>query len=159
MKTIRNSLALAALAALGFSATASAASEVVATVVPGSGKAPAAIALDITSGGNVAGFSFRIDVDGVNMQSANLSKCVAQLPKGFSGACSVAKGSIFVYATADAMATVLPAGVNSIGTVYLTDSARLAKVKGKPLNVTIAELSVADSNAKEVAAKSTVSAD
>jgi hypothetical protein len=83
------------------------------------------VGLDLVSDGNVAGFSFAIEVPGVEAKAIRSSNCVSQLPKGFSAQCSVNQGKIFVYATADAPGTFLPAGVSSIGSIAM--SSPLAK--------------------------------
>jgi hypothetical protein len=142
---IRRATLAAALFAV--SAVASA-NEVIATVVPGAKGSPTAIGLDMASAGNVAGFSFRIDVKGVKLEKANLSGCVNV--KGFTGACSVAKGSVYVYAVADRKETVLPAGVTSIGKIFLPSTPAIAKAAAGGLKVEITELSSSDPEAQSL---------
>lgn len=123
MKILSNAV-IAALLVCG--ATAASANGVVATVENAKGS-NTAIALDLQSDGKIAGFSFRIEVPGVNEKAANVKGCLAEMPKGFSASCSVAKGAVYVIGAADTMGKTLPAGLVSLGTIHLARDASLAK--------------------------------
>ncbi len=108
------------LAAAGLVCASSAgAAELLASVESVKGGA-AAIGLDLVSDGTVAGFSFSLEVPGVEAKAVRSSNCVAQLPKGFSAGCGFGNGKVNVIAWADAPGTFLPAGVTSVGTIILT---------------------------------------
>jgi len=114
---------LAATAALIAAGSASAA-ELIASVEQVKGGA-SAVGLDIVSDGSVAGFSFAIDLPGVDAKAVRSSACVSQLPKGFSAQCAFNGGKLYVYAIADAPGTFIPAGVAAVGSVAV--SSPLAK--------------------------------
>ena len=116
-------LAISALCAVGSANGA----ELLASVESVKGGATA-IGLDLVSDGTVAGFSFAIEVPGVEAKAIRSSNCVSQLPKGFTAGCAFANGKVNVIAWADAPGTFIPAGVASIGTVML--SSPLAKASG-----------------------------
>ncbi len=84
-------IAALALGAVMASSAANAA-EVIVTAVPAKGTI--ALSFDMVSDGDVAGFNFKVNVPGLATTSQKLPKCVAELPKGFSGDCSVAKGGV-----------------------------------------------------------------
>jgi hypothetical protein len=115
---------IAGAAAALFVSTTLNAAELLASVEQVKGGA-SIVGLDLVSDGTVAGFSFAIEVPGVDAKAIRSSNCVSQLPKGFSAQCAFNQGKILVYATADVPGTFLPAGVASIGTVAL--SSPLAK--------------------------------
>lgn len=115
-----------AIALLGGVSSANAA-ELLASVETAKGGA-AAIGLDLVSDGTVAGFSFSLEVPGVEAKAVRSTNCVSQLPKGFSAGCGYADGKINVIAWADAPGTFLPAGVTSVGTVMVNSP--LAKASG-----------------------------
>ncbi|MCE3004646.1 MAG: hypothetical protein LW860_18420 [Xanthomonadaceae bacterium] len=108
---------IAALA-LGFAGAASSA-ELLATVEQGKGGA-SVMGLDLVSDGTVAGFSFAIELPGVEAKAIRSSNCVSQLPKGFSAQCAFSGGKVLVFAVADQPGTFLPAGVTPVGTIALT---------------------------------------
>lgn len=104
--------------AVGFAGSVSAA-ELLATVEQGKGGA-SVIGLDLVSDGSVAGFSFAIDLPGVDAKALRSGNCVSQLPKGFSAQCAMTAGKLYVYAVADQPGTFLPSGIAPVGTVALT---------------------------------------
>jgi hypothetical protein len=108
---------IAAISGLLLAGSAGAA-ELLASVEQVKGGATA-IGLDIVSNGDVAGFSFAVEVGAVEAKAVRSGSCVAQLPKGFSAQCSYTNGKLFVYAVADAPGTYLPSGVASVGTVVV----------------------------------------
>jgi len=114
---------LAAAAAMIVAGSASAA-ELIASVEQVKGGA-SAVGLDIVSDGSVAGFSFAIELPGVEAKAVRSSACVSQLPKGFSAQCALNGGKLHVIASADASGTFLPAGVAAVGSVAI--SSPLAK--------------------------------
>jgi hypothetical protein len=131
------------LAALGLAAAPAFASEVLATVVSG-GKAGNGIALDIVSDGGIAGFSFAIEVPGIDEKRVNLKGCAADLPSNFKGQCSVAQGKIMVIAASDNPSVTLGQGVVKVGTVYFSRAAG-AKAGG---DIQITGVEFSDNNAK-----------
>lgn len=137
---------------LAMSAACASASEVLVTNINASkGGDGGALAIDVVSDGKVAGFSFRIDIPGVIEKSVNLKSCVAELPKGFQGGCSVVKGSIFVIASSDSANVAIPQGVAKVGTIYYKRSGTGA------IQVVGAEFS--DNSANSVAGAAKVLAD
>jgi hypothetical protein len=83
------------------------------------------LALDIATDGNVSGFNFVVKMPaGTKLGMADLSNCLADLPKGFSGDCRQGPEGIYVFAMANDKRT-LPSGVISVGRVALP--AALAK--------------------------------
>ena len=144
MKKILISSAFA-LAAFAGSASAH---EVMATV-ESAGKAGRGIAIDIVSDGGIAGFSFRIEVPGINEKTANVKGCTAKLV-GFTGECAVSKGGINVIASANAPATTIQKGVVSVGEIYFTTSD--AKAAGG-IQITGAEFSDNSGNSTAGTAK------
>ena len=121
---------LIAAIALGFAGSASAA-ELLATVEQGKGGV-SAVGLDIVSDGSVAGFSFAVELPGVEAKALRSGNCVSQLPKGFSAQCAMTEGKLYVYAVADQPGTFLPAGVTAVGTIAVTSPL----AKGAALRVT-----------------------
>lgn len=104
------------------------------------------LALDVVSDGEVSGFQFSIALDKAQAASVDLSKCVSDLPKGFSGECGIGNGKLTVIAMANGM-TTLPAGAISVGSLGFPRSAAKAAqdlvigdvefvdVKGNPVKV------------------------
>lgn len=113
-KSLNRALALAAGGLFLVSFQAGAAELLVTPVTAKGGNA--SVALDIVSDGNVSGFQFSVDLGKGAARSADLSKCVADLPAGFSGECRLAKGKVNVFVLADKMAA-LPAGPVSVGSI------------------------------------------
>lgn len=146
-KFIALALAACALPTTAFSA------ELVVTAAQSKGQL--ALSFDMVSEGDVAGFNFKVNVPGLSDQSRKLPKCVAELPKGFSGDCTVRKEGIYVYAMSDSPNVALPAGVNSIGQVVISYPAALVKSKGA-LGLTVTELAAANNNAQEISISSRV---
>lgn len=147
MKFIALALAACALPTAAFAA------ELVVTAAPSKGQL--ALSFDMVSDGDVAGFNFKVNVPGLSDQSRKLPQCVAELPKGFSGDCSVTKEGIYVYAVSNSPDIALPAGVNSIGKVVVSYPVALAKAKGE-LGLTVTELAAANNSAQEISISSRV---
>jgi hypothetical protein len=95
-----------------------AANEVLVNVVEG-GKARnvQVVAIDLANGGDVAGFSFHLVMPGLDAKQVDLSACVSELPKGFSGKCQLNKDGVSFVGMADSSAVSLPAGVAPIGRI------------------------------------------
>ena len=145
MKTVSKILALAALVAAG----SASANEVVATVVADAkSKGATPIALDIMSAGGAAGFSFKVEIPGVQEANAKLQGCLADLPKGFTGGCSVAKGGVFVIASSDHPSITLPAGLVSVGTIHVV---RGPVAKGADASIRIVDVEFSDNDGNSVA--------
>jgi hypothetical protein len=139
------------------SATLATANEVMVTNVSSAkDQKNSALAIDIVSDGSVAGFSFRVDIPGLVDSSAKLGGCVAELPKGFQGGCSVVKGSVYVIASSDSASLTLPQGVTKVGTIYYSRR-NASKDAGQSIQVVGAEFS--DNNANSVSGTAKVLAD
>lgn len=149
VKTIFTVAALCLASAPVFSA------ELLVTAVPSGSKL--SVAFDLVSDGNVAGVNFKLNVPGLADSKAKMPKCVAELPAGFSGGCSVTKGGLYVYATSDSSSVAIPAGLTPIGNVVLSNPAANAKA-GEALKLTVSELALFDNNAKAIAVSSRVDA-
>jgi hypothetical protein len=151
MKMYSSAIALAALLAAG----SVSANEVIATVVADakSTKGATPIAIDISSTGGAAGFSFRIEVPGVDESSAKLQNCLSELPKGFTGGCNVTKGAIYVIASSDHPSVTLPAGLVSVGTVLVN---RGPVAKGNDASIRIVDVEFSDNNGNSVAGSAKV---
>lgn len=74
------------------------------------------VSLDVVSEGDVSGFNFTVALGKVQASKADLSKCVSELPKGWSGECNLVNGKVIIIAMADRM-TTLPAGAVSVGSI------------------------------------------
>jgi hypothetical protein len=118
-----------------------AAEEIVATIVEQGGGTR--LALDLNTEGGVAGFSFSIKVPGARNTQYDLGRCVAELPAGFDGACSLVDDKVYVFATASRMEVTLPAGIVPIGRI------ELSRGQGKAGAIEIGDLSIADARAVE----------
>lgn len=139
--------------ALGLVSASALSAELVVTTAPAGNNM--AVAFDLVSDGNVAGLNFKLNVPGLEDSKAKLPKCVAELPAGFSGGCSITKGGVYVYATSDSPGTVIPAGVSSIGSVVIANPAVRAK-SGAASKLTVSELAFYDNNAKAIGASSRI---
>jgi hypothetical protein len=130
-KSLNRTLALVA-GGLIFASTQVGAAELLVTPVQAKG-GNASVALDIVSDGNVSGFQFSVNLGKGAARSADLSKCVADLPAGFSGECRLNKGVVNVFVLADKM-TALPAGPVSVGSIGFGAS-DLAKAGGAKFTI------------------------
>jgi len=113
-----NTKAILVVLAAAVSSPVLAQNELLVTAEGGKGGA-LAVGLDLVSDGTVAGFSFVLDTPGVDAKAVRSSNCVSQLPKGFTANCVFNSGKVAVIATADAMGTTIPAGVQSVGSISL----------------------------------------
>lgn len=145
-------LAIVAGASLAASMAVSA-NEVVVTPVA-TKSSQLALGFDIVSSGDVAGFNFKVAIPGLSDKAGNVASCVAELPKGFDGACSVTKGGVYVYATSSSSDVSLPAGMVSIGKIVLNYEGA-AKVGGQVKPV-VEELAMFDNQGKALTAKAQV---
>lgn len=150
-KKFNRILALAAMGLLGVSFQASA-TELLVTPVQAKG-GNSRVALDIVSAGDVSGFQFTVNLGKAAARSADLSKCVSDLPAGFSGECRLVKGKVNVIAMADRM-TTLPAGPISVGSIGFPAS-DVANAGGGA-QVTIENLEFVDVNGTVLPATSAV---
>jgi hypothetical protein len=130
-KTLNRTLAFVA-GGLFFASLQAGAAELLVTPVTGK-SGNASVALDIVSDGNVSGFQFSVNLGKVAARSADLSKCVADLPAGFSGECRLADGKVNVFVLADKMIS-LPAGPVSVGSIGFAAS-DMAKAGGAKFNI------------------------
>lgn len=145
MKMSSISFAIAAL----FAAGSVSANEVIATVVSDAkGRGATPIAIDINSSGGAAGFSFKVEVPGISEKNAKLQGCLADLPKGFTGGCSVAKGGVFVIAASDHPSITLPAGLVSVGTVHVV---RGPVAKGAESAIRVVDVEFSDNSGNSIA--------
>ena len=108
------------------------------------------VALDIATDGGVSGISFFLYTGALKAGSVDLSKCVSELPKGFSGTCAQRPDGIGVVAYADGMAN-FEAGMVSIGSVAVPVEAALRKG-----GLEVRELVFADVNGERVESRATV---
>ncbi len=125
------------------------AGEVLATLADDakSAKGGTPIALDIVASGGEAGFSFKVEVPGI-LESSNLKSCLAELPKGFTGGCSVAKGGVFVIASSDSPSVTLPSGLVSVGTIYVEQG---PIEKGADSSIRITQVEFSDNSGNSTA--------
>lgn len=135
------------VSALAFSACVSVnAADLVLTVSDGVAKSSSSrMSLDVATEGNVSGFNFVVALPAeVKRGSIDVSKCLSDLPKGFSGDCRHSGNAVYVFAMANDN-SVLPAGILSIGSLGLpgnlakSDSIAIeqlvfADVKGDPIS-------------------------
>lgn len=118
-------------------------------VTTGSAKASGVVSLDIVSDGDVSGFNFSISTGKAKFSEANLSKCVADLPAGFDGACRLTNGTIYVFAMAKGLAT-LPKGTVSVGTIMLP-SRELQKAGATAADLKVDLVEFVDVNGRSLA--------
>jgi hypothetical protein len=135
--------AFVALVTLGLLAGSAQAAELVVSTETAKGGG-SVVAFDATSNGEVVGINFKLVVPGLNEKSVNLSRCVADLPKNWTGGCSALKGGIYVIAYSEDLKP-MPPGVFSIGSVSFS---ALAKDGAKP---TIDEFYVSGPQGENVA--------
>lgn len=148
-KSYNRALALVA-GGLFFASFQVGAAELLVTPVTAKG-GNASVALDIMSDGNVSGFQFTVNLGKASPRSADLSKCVADLPAGFSGECRLVKGKVNFFVLADKM-TALPAGPVSVGSIGFAAS-DMAKAGGK---ISIENLEFVDVKGQVLPATSSV---
>lgn len=138
--------AMAFVASLGLLSSGGAAFSAELLATSSVQKSAGRIALDLVSDGEVSGFSFFVRTGGAKVDT---SKCLAELPKGFSGGCQLGKDGVYVLAVADAM-TTLPAGATTIG--YLS----MSGLEKRALSVSIEQLEMSDVRGDVVSATSQV---
>ncbi|ODU47887.1 hypothetical protein [uncultured Aquimonas sp.] len=86
-----------------------------------------AVTLDLASAGDVSGFQFILrSSEQMKLGSVDVSKCLSDLPKGFSGQCRQNEDGIYFSALASGK-SVLPAGVVSLGSLSLPAGAAKAQ--------------------------------
>ena len=125
-------------------------------VTPASSKSGnSQVALDIVSDGDVSGFQFAINVGKGLEGKVDVSKCLSELPSGFSGQCQLAKGKVFVIAMADRV-TTLPAGVISVGSIEFP-AATLEKAGARKPTFSITDMEFVDVNGTPLNASSQIS--
>jgi len=108
------------------------------------------IGLDLVSDGTVSGFDFKVRIPGLDIKSANLKTCAAELPKGFTGQCSAVGDMVYVIASGDALNSVLPAGMIPVGKIYLRTKIESAS---RPTGtVEVVEANMSDTTGKTVSA-------
>lgn len=96
------------------------AAELVVTQADSASKAGRlSVSLDLASDGDVTGFQFILrSSEQMKLGAVDVSKCLADLPKGFSGGCQQNADGIYVSAMS-ADGSALPDGVISIGSLRL----------------------------------------
>lgn len=120
----------------------SAASDVIASVAK-AGKQGMVIGLDLVSDGNVSGFDFKVNIPNLDSKSVRLDACTAELPKSFSGHCSVVGESVYVYVVGNRLDSVLKPGPVAIGKIYLNTVSGLSK-KADGREVAVVEANISD---------------
>lgn len=116
MRNLNKIMLGAALSVLG-SGAAFAGNTIVVTDV-GNAKAGRVVSLDMQSAGDTAAFQFALDLP-AGAGNVNTSKCLSELPKGYSGVCE-SKGGRVAAVIFGANNTPLPAGMISLGTISFT---------------------------------------
>jgi hypothetical protein len=146
---------LASALCIAFAGTVSA-SEVLVTVVDSgaakNGGTQSSVALDVSSNGNVAGFSFRLSIPGLDEKSVDLSKCVAEVPTAFQANCNVIDDAIMVIGMSMDPGVSLAAGVAPIGRVSFSRG----KAAGE---IAVTELALGGQDAKAISATAKVDSD
>ena len=107
--------------------------------------------LDFVSTGKATGVEFHLAVPGLNSSKArvDVSRCASELPAGFAGQCSVAKGQVIglIYSDSNAL---LPSGVVKFGTISVSGMEAKGKA-AEPFKV----ISVLAADAKAVSIPTT----
>jgi hypothetical protein len=108
--------------------------------------------LDLVSSGKATGLEFHMTVPGLASSKAKIdvSRCASELPAGFAGQCSIAKGQVIglVYSDSNAL---LPAGVVKIGTISISGAAEAKGNAAEQFKV----ISVLAADAKAIAIPTT----
>ncbi|TXI75613.1 MAG: hypothetical protein E6Q42_08850 [Dechloromonas sp.] len=105
-----------------------------------------AVALDIVTDGNVSGFNFVVRFgSSFDHSSVNVSKCLAELPKSFSGECRANKDGVYVFAMANNREN-LAAGVTALGSIAVGSGLEKAGLTAEVSQLTFAD---ADGNTVE----------
>ncbi len=147
MKSIKTGFVCAVLLAAG---TASAGQLVVTPASSAAKSGRVSVALDIVTEGNVSGFNFFVRTGELSEGSVDLSKCVADLPKGFTGHCSQRKDGVGVIGYAVGRET-FASGLISVGSLGLP-----AEFSAKSGALVIEELTFADVDGNAVSSESVV---
>lgn len=95
------------------------ANDLVASVEHSKNGNSSVVGLDLISDGNVAGFSFALEISGLEGKF-NSKGCVSDLPKGFSANCAFSNGKLYVIASSDQPGVTLPKGLVSVGSIAVT---------------------------------------
>lgn len=137
--------AFCAAAVLSFFSVSVSAADLLLTPSSAKGR-NGAVALDIVTDGNVSGFNFvvRFGAD-FDHSSVNVGKCLAELPKSFSGECRANKDGVYVFAMANNREN-LAAGVTALGSISLGSGLAKAGVAAEVSQLTFAD---ADGNTVE----------
>lgn len=104
------------------------------------------IAIDLATAGDVSGFNFLVRLPDTKVGSVDTSKCLDQLPKGWSGACNQTEEGVYFFAMANGK-TTLPAGISAVGSIRVpleglgkvgisTDHLVLADAEGNAISST-----------------------
>lgn len=88
-----------------------------------------AIGLDIVSDGTIAGFSFAVEVPGVDTKNIVTKGCAKDLPKSFTAGCNFVNGKLYVIASSDKAGVTLPAGVVPVGSIVITGVQKAGPIK------------------------------
>lgn len=107
------------------SVSAAVAGELVVTAGAEAKSGMSEVALDLATDGNVSGFNFLLRLPELKSGTVDTSKCLAQLPKNWSGACNHTKDGIYFFAMANGSET-LAAGIAPLGSVYVPTLAKSA---------------------------------
>lgn len=106
------------------------------------------VALDLATDGDVSGFNFLLKLPELKEGAVDTSKCLAQLPKGWSGACNHTKDGVYFFAMANGSET-LQAGIAPLGSVLVPT---LAKSGG----VSVEHLVLADVNGDAIQSRAEI---
>lgn len=147
----------AAVVAIALGVGSVSASEIIVTPMA-TGEGKISLAFDIVSDGGIGAFNFKVNVPGLKDKAGSLGSCVAELPTGFQGECSVTKEGIYVYAVSNNPNVSLSRGVVPVGRVELTYPGARAKLGGA-LVPTVSEVALFDNQAKALPVTSRVELD
>lgn len=89
-------------------------------VTQGGARASGLVALDFQSSGDVSAFQFTVDLP-KGVSSIDTSKCLAELPKGFTGVCR-SKGNRVAAVVYSGNNTPFPADMVALGTISYSGS-------------------------------------
>jgi len=114
MRNLKNTMAAAIFSVLVSGSAFAAGNTVVVTDV-GNAKSGRVVSLDLQSAGDVSAFQFALDLP-AGAKNVNTSKCLSDLPKGYSGVCE-SKDSRVAAVIFSSNNSPLPAGMVSLGTI------------------------------------------
>jgi hypothetical protein len=119
---------IAAVVAMVCSGSAMA-NDLIASVESGKGARGTAIGLDIVSDGTVAGFSFALEVPGVDAKNVVTKGCAKDLPSSFKAQCSFVNGKLMFIGASERPGATLAAGVVPVGSIVISGVQKAGPIK------------------------------